>query len=94
MLQSDTAINNQNISRDKERFLFEDSLPLKNLGEFAVRERPANGKTLSALHQWYARRPLSLSRAIIAAALLKSPNTTEEREKLHELLKETCTLEA
>src|SRR3990172_1502296 len=77
-----------------EKTLLEDSLPIESLGEFARRERPANRKTLSALHQYWARRPLSLSRAIIAASLLKAPTTLEERKRLHDLLKETCTLEA
>ena len=66
--------------------LIEESLQIKKLGEFSRKERPANSKTLSALHQWWARRPLSLSRAIIASCLIEGPKNSEDRKDLHKLL--------
>lgn len=79
---------------DIERRLIEDSLPLKILGEYAQREKPAISKTISGLHLWWARRPLTLSRAIIASSLLKAPNHSRERKELHELIKKSCSLDA
>lgn len=81
----------QNVVHSKR--LIEDSLPLKILSEFATKERPANRKTLSALHQWWARRPLTLSRAIILSCILPAPLTENDRVEYHNLIKEVCSLE-
>ena len=70
-----------------KRFI-EDSLPLKKLGEIASKERPANRKTLSALHQWWARRPLTLSRAIILSCAVLAPQTEKDRIEYHNLLEQ------
>ena len=56
-------------------------------------------KTLSPLHQWWARRPLTLSRAIIASSILSAPNNESgdhesERKRIEDLLGRACSLKA
>ncbi|MFX0171789.1 MAG: DUF1156 domain-containing protein [Candidatus Hodarchaeota archaeon] len=82
------------VIKEIEKRLIEDSLPLKILGEYAQKEKPAISKTISGLHLWWARRPLTMSRAVIAACLLPAPKSNRERNELHNLLINSCNLDA
>ena len=77
----------------KKRYI-EESFPLEKLSELSQKEKGATRKTLSALHLWWARRPLTLSRAVIAASILPAPNGESERKKIEDLLGSACTLDA
>ena len=70
------------------------------MSELCQKEKPAVSKTLSTLHLWWARRPLTLSRAVIASCILPAPNNkseeeiNSERERIENLLERACTLSA
>jgi putative DNA methylase len=54
--------------------LIEDWLPFDAIGAESLRERGASSALppLYFLHAWWARRPLTVSRAVVAASLLPS----------------------
>ena len=69
------------------------------MSNLSQKEKPAVSKTLSTLHLWWARRPLTLSRAIIASCILQAPNDVSgenetERKRIEDLLGRACTLKA
>ncbi len=74
--------------------LIEVSLPLKAISAQSARERSVRPGHISALHIWWARRPLAAMRAAIFAWLVPAPDpstglragTDEERERLEELI--------
>jgi putative DNA methylase len=53
--------------------LIEVALPLKEVSEQSAREK----RQLSALHLWWARRPLPICRAAVFASLIPDPDDTE-----------------
>src|SRR5437868_101156 len=62
---------------DKPRVLIEQWLPIAEIGAECMRERGASSALppLYFLHVWWARRPLTVSRAAILASLLPAyPN--------------------
>jgi adenine-specific DNA methylase len=65
--------------------LIEYNLPLAAISEASARENIRHGY-LSTLHIWWARRPLSSSRATAFAALIDDPDpdSSEERAELLE----------
>ena len=82
----------------KKRFI-EVSFPFTKMSELSQKEKPAVSKTLSTLHLWWARRPLTLSRAVIASCILPAPNdesesSESERKRIEDLLGRACTLKA
>ena len=69
------------------------------MSKLSQKEKPAVSKTLSTLHPWWARRPLTLSRAVIASSILSAPDNESgegefERKRIEDLLGRACTLEA
>ena len=69
------------------------------MSELSQKEKPAVSKTLSSLHFWWARKPLTLSRAVIASCILSAPNDESrddesERKRIEDLLGRACTLKA
>ena len=69
------------------------------MSELSQKEKPAVSKTLSTLHLWWSRKPLTLSRAVIASCILPAPNDESgngelERKKIEDLLGRACTLKA
>ena len=82
----------------KKRFI-EVSFPFNKMSELSQKEKSAVSKTLSTLHIWWARRPLTLSRAVIAGCILSAPkgnsqDSESEKEKTEDLLGKACTLDA
>ena len=59
-------------SRNADRRLIEEWLPINELSIEAIRERSAASALppINWLHVWWARRPLTISRAAVAASLL------------------------
>ena len=64
------------------------------MSELCQGEKSAHTKTLSTLHPWWARRPLTLSRAVIASCILSAPKNESEKRDIEELLGNACTLDA
>ena len=64
----------------KKSFI-EIDFPIKEVSEESVKEKNIKQRHISALHIWWARRPLASSRASIYAALIPPPNDEEERLK-------------
>ena len=73
-----------------KRRLIEDVLPLVELNKYA--QVGGGVGSLNAMHPYFARRPLTASRAMTAAALLESPSDTE-RTELDALLTELSSQE-
>ena len=71
---------------ERPRLLIEDWLPIDQIGAESQRERGASSALppISFLHVWWARRPLSASRAAILASLLPAwsndwPDTLQQK---------------
>jgi putative DNA methylase len=60
------------IPKDCKR-LAEVDFPIAEVSEHAIREKPVVHKHPQSLHQWWARRPLASSRAVLMALLLPDP---------------------
>ncbi len=62
----------------------EDVLPLGELNKYA--QRGGGVGSLNAMHPYFARRPLTASRAMTLAALADAPRTEEERKTLEDVM--------
>jgi len=62
----------------------EDVLPLGELNKYA--QRGGGVGSLNAMHPYFARRPLTASRAMTLAALADAPRSEEERTALEEIV--------
>ena len=62
----------------------EDVLPLTELNKYA--QKGGGIGSLNAMHPYFARRPLTASRAMTLAALLDAPQTDPQRKELDKLL--------
>ena len=63
-----------------KRFI-EESFPVKEVSAVSAQEKNIRRGHISALHIWWARRPLASSRATAYAALIPPPKDTEEWNK-------------
>ena len=63
-----------------DRRLIEDYLPLDELNSIATIEKKHPKRPEALVHYWPARRPTTVSRAAIYAALVAAPISDEERE--------------
>lgn len=63
-----------------KRFI-EESFPVKEVSEESAREKNIRHGHISAVHVWWARRPLASSRATSYAALIPAPKNETEWEK-------------
>lgn len=64
----------------------EDVLPLGELNKYA--QKGGGIGSLNAMHPYFARRPLTASRAMTLAALMEAPSTDSERKAFERLLVE------
>ncbi len=71
--------------------LIEDVLPLGELNKTA--QKGGGIGSLNAMHPYFARRPLTASRAMTLAALVDAPETEAERAALETLLTELSSEE-
>ncbi len=69
-----------------KRFI-EWDLPVEEISKNSAIEKSIRHGHPSTLHIWWARRPLTASRATNFAALVNLPTTTEDKEKLTTLIK-------
>jgi putative DNA methylase len=69
----------------------EDVLPLGELNKYA--QKGGGIGSLDAMHPYFARRPLTASRAMTLAALVDAPPTASERQALEQLLVELSSEE-
>ncbi|HAF71479.1 MAG: Adenine-specific DNA methylase [Acetothermia bacterium 64_32] len=75
------------------RRLIEDFLPIKELSQEARREKAIRHGHISTLHVWWARRPLVVARAAVFGALVPTPETEEERERMKGFVIRLCKWE-
>ena len=66
--------------------LIEESIPLKLIGEQSIEEMNDTSTGISLIHQWFARRPLTASRATAFAALIDQPKDPKERIHVEAML--------
>ena len=62
-----------------DRRLIEDYLPLNALNAISAKEKKHPKHPVALVHYWPARRPTTVSRAAIYAALVPAPNSADER---------------
>jgi putative DNA methylase len=78
--------------------LIEVTLPLEEINKHSIRENYIYKGNPSALHKWWAQRPLATCRAILFAQLVDDPSAhpekfpteddqSRERERLHDIIK-------
>ena len=80
--------------------LIEVDLPIDDINKEALREKKAPGRVgqLSAMHQYWARRPLVVCRAVAFASLVDDPSSCPdefptiedqviERKRLHDIIR-------
>ncbi|MGC8696297.1 MAG: DUF1156 domain-containing protein [Conexivisphaera sp.] len=63
------------------RRLIEETFPVREVSEESVKEKNTRHGHISALHIWWARRPLAASRSTIYAALVPPPEDPGGRER-------------
>ncbi len=89
--------------------LIEVSMPLDHINEAAIREKSIRHGHPSAIHLWWARRPLAAVRAVLFAQMVNDPggdrgygayrgqtkeDAAKERERLFEILRELVEWES
>jgi Adenine-specific DNA methylase containing a Zn-ribbon len=70
----------------EDRRLIEETFPVREVSEESVEEKNVRHGHISALHIWWARRPLAASRATVYAALVPPPKDAEEWKKKREFV--------
>ena len=68
--------------------LIEETFPVKEVSEKSAHEKNIRRGHISALHIWWARRPLASSRTTAYAALTSSPKNTDEWGRKRDFIKE------
>jgi adenine-specific DNA methylase len=68
-----------------KRFI-EESFPIKEVSILSGREKEIRRGHISALHIWWARKPLASSRATAYAALIPPPKNDQEEETLRKFI--------
>ena len=77
-----------------DRRLIEDFIPIREISVEAAREKSIRKGHISALHLWWARRPLVAARAAVFAALVAAPENYQKRTVLKKTMIELCKWEA
>ena len=70
------------------RRLIGESLPLKLISEESVKEKKIRINQISSIHQWFARRPLTSSRATAYASLIDPPSDEKTAKRIDKTLKD------
>ena len=68
--------------------LIEETFPVKEVSEESAREKNIRHGHISTLHIWWARRPLASSRATAYAALIPSPENTDEWSRKRDFIRD------
>ncbi len=69
----------------------EEEFPLVEISEFGAKEKNNNYGNISTIHQWWARRPTIVARALILACLFDYPDGKSERKKIHKFIINSCS---
>ncbi len=77
-----------------DRRLIEEELPLKEVNAESAREKSLRHGHISTMHLWWARRPLSMSQAVVFGTLLPDPGDEVKRNEILKLLAEASSFEA
>jgi putative DNA methylase len=77
-----------------DRRLIEEEMPLSAINAASAREKSLRHGHIATLHLWWARRPLSMSRAVVFGTLLPSPKTPEGRSAALEAIADAAPFEA
>lgn len=70
------------------RRLIGESLPLKLISRESAKEKKISSNQISAIHQWFARRPLTSSRATAYASLIDPPSDEKTTARIDKTLKD------
>ncbi len=70
----------------KNKRFIEESFPVKEISEISAKEKNIRHGHISTLHIWWARRPLSASRATAFSALISYPEDSLEWNKLRNFI--------
>lgn len=76
-----------------KRSLIEEGLPLAAVNRESARDKSLRHGHISTLHLWWARRPLSMSRAVVFATLMPDPDDDQERARLLGMISGACAFE-
>lgn len=76
-----------------DRRLIEHGLPLAKVNEQSGREKSLRHGHISTMHLWWARRPLAMSRAVVAGTLLPDPGDDIERPQLMNYIEHAVSFE-
>ena len=68
--------------------LIEETFPVKEVSEKSAREKNIRRGHISALHIWWARRPLASSRTTAYAALIPPPENTDEWSRKRDFIRD------
>lgn len=71
----------------KKRFI-EEYFPIKEVSTESSREKSIRHGHISAMHRWWARRPLAVSRATLFAALIGAPDNNAEMNAMKKTIAE------
>jgi adenine-specific DNA methylase len=77
-----------------QRRLIEEELPLKAVNAESAREKSLRHGHISTMHLWWARRPLSMSRAVVLGTLLPDPGDEVKRRDILNLIADASSFEA
>jgi putative DNA methylase len=73
-----------------DRRVIEDYIPLKALSEEGAREKKDSKGKIAAIHQWWARRPVTSARAAVYGALVPAPEGKNGRGGRSRFITELC----
>jgi putative DNA methylase len=73
---------------NKDQRFIEDTFPIREVSEEGAKEKNIRHGHISTMHIWWARRPLSTSRATNFAALISTPEGEEEKQKMRNFISE------
>lgn len=69
-----------------DRRLIEEEIPLEVINTASAREKSLRHGHISTMHLWWARRPLSMSRAVVFASLMPDPADERQRREINNRL--------
>src|SRR5260370_37892809 len=75
---------------DNDRRLIEDLIPIREISAEAAREKSLRHGNISALHLWWARRPIVAARAAVYGALVPALADPKERETYMARMRKLC----
>lgn len=73
-----------------DRRVIEDYIPLKALSEEGAREKKDSKGKIAAIHQWWARRPITAVRAAVYGSLVLAPEGKNGRGGRSRFIAELC----